>query len=141
MRHINPVLAHDLAIGQIGVSIDAGLRSQLGSVEEVQIVDISGGELGRLDIHIVKHASSLVDRGRISTAHESHTVVGQTSVEPAILLGNRHDILNRHALVSSNFSDARHVVTVTVEALVQTLDVQVVHGTGNDFLEHGEHDW
>jgi hypothetical protein len=31
-------------------------------------------------------------------------------------------------------------VTVTVKALVETLDVQVVHGTGNNFLEHGEHD-
>ena len=45
----HPVLTKELAVGKGGVGGNASIRPRVVKVEEVERVDVSGGELGRLN--------------------------------------------------------------------------------------------
>jgi len=107
------------------------------SVEEVHQVHVSGRELSCVNFIVVKHAGSLVHCSRVGATDEGLTVVGQTSVDPAILLGDGDHILDRHVQASSNSGDASEVSAAWVtNSLVKSLDKEGVDDLGLDLGDH-----
>ncbi len=66
---VNSVLANELAVGKVGVSVNAHLGALEVLVEDVEHVDVSGREFSRVDRQVVEHACCFVNRGRESATN------------------------------------------------------------------------
>ena len=89
----HPVLAQKLAVGKRRVSSDASFWPGVVKVEEVEVVDISRGELCSLDVHAIKESSSFVHGCDVGAAHVRKTVFGLlTRVFPSVKLYHSHNI-------------------------------------------------
>ena len=53
VRHFDAVLAHQLAVWQVRVSLDASIWKWSLCVEEFHDVDVHRGELSRVDLEVV----------------------------------------------------------------------------------------
>ena len=121
-RQLNTILARDLTPLVAGISSLAHLWEVIVFIEEVELVDVSWQELGTLNFCISKESCSLVHSGNVAAAHVGLTVPRLDScVQPAILLGYGHHILNLHVHASGDLSNLRDVFAFNSKSFVQSL--------------------
>ena len=96
----NAVLAVELAVRKIWVSIDASLRSLGSRVEEVHSVNIRWGLFRTVEGDVSVKTASVPDASNKGAANERLTII----VYPLVLLGFSHHILQLQAFFSSKSS-------------------------------------
>jgi len=133
---VHLVLTHDLTIGEIGVGDDTSGGLLVVLVEEVQLVDVSGGEFGGLDVESVEETTGLVDGG-----HEGGTDHGGSiGVDPLVPLDDGEELVDGESLVGGGVGDLDQIESLGAESQVEGLTHQTDHGGGVDGLQHGEED-
>jgi len=105
-------------------------------VEEFHDVNILGRELSRVDIEFAKETTSFPEGSHVSTAHPRSTVTGLlASVDPSILLGHSHNILNSHVLRSGEGSLLRDLEAGGAKTFVHGLGEEDVDSVGDNLLK------
>jgi len=136
---VNTVLTKDLAVRQVGVSIDTLLGPLKVLVEEVQHVDITGRELSGVHFVVSEHTGSFVHGSGVSRANIGFTITGfNTRVNPAILFRNCHQILDVHISLSSSCGNLRNSKTFGAETLVESRSVHSLDGGRDKVGKSGE---
>ena len=95
------VLAEDLAVWLIRVSVLANGRSGVVLIEDVESVDIARSELRSVDLSWEK-SGSLIGSGDVGTADVGNSIAGLNArVDPALFLDHGHEILNSQVSAAS----------------------------------------
>jgi len=133
---VHLVLAHDLAVREVQIGNLALGGFLVVEVEEVELIDVTGGELDGLDVEVIEETTGLVHGGNEGGADHGLAV----AVFPAVLLDDGEERVHSVALVVGLVHDLGEGELFGAESLVEGLAEQAVGGRGVDTLEHGEDD-
>ena len=121
-RQGQAILSEDLAPLVARVGSRASLWQGIVGIEDIELVDVIWQELGAIDLEISEESSSLVHSGNIGAANVGLTVPRLNScVQPSILLGHGHHILDLHVHASGDLSDLLDRFANCSKTLIQSL--------------------